>query len=76
MHRMAILTKFWIYEMHKVYICQLGTIKSRPHHFNIKLLFIMYKATCFDHLGGHHHAWVQDIIEEDLIMALQVVETL
>jgi hypothetical protein len=24
---------------------------------------MIYKATCFDHLGGHHQAWVQDIIE-------------
>jgi hypothetical protein len=25
---------------------------------------MIYKATCFDHLGGHHQAWVQDIIED------------
>jgi hypothetical protein len=25
---------------------------------------MIYKATCFDKVGGHHQAWVQDIIEE------------
>jgi hypothetical protein len=44
---------------------RLCTIKNRFHNFNIKLLFMIYKATCFDHIGGHHQAWAQDIIEED-----------
>jgi hypothetical protein len=33
-------------------IRKLGAIKSPPHKFNIKLLFMIYKAVCFDHLGG------------------------
>jgi hypothetical protein len=60
---------------------ELGIIKCRPLNFNLKLLFMIYKATCFDHEGGHHQAWRQDITEEDycqwdVIMALQVVDPL
>jgi hypothetical protein len=54
-----------LYRLHTDVSSKLCTIKSRPLNFNIKLLFMIYKATCFDHLGGHHQAWAQDIIEED-----------
>jgi hypothetical protein len=35
-------------------ISKLRTMKSRPENFNIKLLLMIYKATCFDHLGGRN----------------------